>query len=121
MCSVTAVSIVAAVNTDNCLVPSDRAVFYEIISVNIIYISVSVIVIAVLGLLRVGPHVCGKVRMGVLHTFVKHCYHDPRVAGCKFPCISDIDIHSCDSLGGDSLVSVVDEAPLPEEVRVIEL
>ena len=102
--------------------PRYRSVFHEVESVNIVYIAIAVIVIAVRALLRVGPHVGRKVWMSVFHTFIDHGHDNGRVTGSYlFPDILHIDISPCVSGSGNVLVAGILVVPLVLQGRVIEL
>ena len=89
---------------------------------NIVYITVAVIVIAVRALLRVGPHVGRKVWMSVFHTFIDHGHDNGRVSGSYlFPDILHIDISPRVSASGNVLVTCILVVPLVLQGRVIEL
>ena len=102
--------------------PRYRPVFHEVESVNIIYIAIAVIVIAVRAFLRVGPHVGRKVRVSVFHSFIHHGHDNGRVTGSYlFPDILHIDISPRVSGSGNVLVSGILVVPLVLQGRVIEL
>ena len=97
-------------------------VIHKIVSIDIIYESVAVVIDAVSGnLARVHPHVGGQVGIGIAYAFVHHGHNDIRVtAGQVFPYILHVDVGAFDSRGRIGFAALVVVVPLVLEHRIIE-
>ena len=72
------------------------AVCHEVVAVLVAGIAIAVSIHRrALCLASVGPHVGGKVGMGVHHAVVEHGDDDRRVASARLPCLDDIDVAAC--------------------------
>ena len=103
-------------------VPFYRSVRIEVISMNVIHISVAVVVDSCRSVLLrlIDPHVVCKVRVGIFHRGVAHCNHNVRGTGCECPCILYAYISSLSCGFGDALVACVYQTPLILIKRVVE-
>ena len=80
------------------LVPGDfRFTCNKIISVDIVYIAVPVIIFSLLAVKFsfISPHIGSQIRMIVHYAAVQDRHYDRRIAGSKPPCIFHRDIGSC--------------------------
>ena len=103
--------------------PGNRSVRHEIIPVDVVHVTVSVIILpfgpTVFG--RVGPHVRGKVGMGVFDTFIDNGHDDGGVSTGQFgPDVRHIDVGSLVDGLGNGRISIVDVMPLLGKHRIVE-
>ncbi len=69
----------------------------EVESINVVYISVSVVIYAVSGnLALVYPHILGEVFVIVFYSLVNHRHNYVRIAGTQLPGCINVGIGSCD-------------------------
>ncbi len=92
-CHVRAMSgVIYVIGSDKACVP------HEIVSVPVSGISVAVHVLgtSINRLTRISPHVRKQVRMGEIHTLVKHRHNYGRVARTFLPGLLDLNVSTCD-------------------------
>ena len=88
---------------------------------NVVHEAVSVVVETVGGLVRVSPHVCRQVGMGVFHALVHDRDDDVGVAAGEFrPDVLHVDVSAAIGAVGYRRGSAVGVMPLVPEKRVVE-
>ena len=96
--------------------------FYEIETISVIYIAVSIIILSCLALNlgRIDPKSVLKVLVHAVDSAIKDSHHYAWVTSGKSPGILYADICSCYGVLGYRLVSCVDEVPLMHVVFIIK-